>query len=33
MEAYMFHILKMNVIAAVMIMLAMIFARFAKGKC
>lgn len=32
MEAYMFHILKMNVIAAVMIMLAMIFARFAKGK-
>lgn len=32
MEVYMFHILKMNVIAAVMIILAMTFARFAKGR-
>lgn len=32
MEMYMFHILKMNIIAAVMISLAMVFARFAKGK-
>lgn len=32
MEMYMFHILKTNFIAAVMIALAMFFARFAKGK-